>query len=216
MVGGRTSDGANQISVLAAKNLKLTAYIFKLMEHCSKVYDIRCVNSTFVLQHQHQWELEQKKTDGLKVPKVTKDNLANTVENIVLYLKLMRGVRGTPLVYVVWHHIKVAHILPEYSAYLNLDKEMIARAHIVDAKLNLKMTEECLDRVYLSHQCDTKIDNTLVYCILLKVFTDMDAYVNVEQRKSTQVDQAVFFDIHKQFLSSDHVARQATETERKL
>ena len=46
------------------------------------------------------------------------------MEDIVLYLKLMRKVRGVSLAY----HIKVAHIFPGYSAYLNLDEEMMARA----------------------------------------------------------------------------------------
>ena len=76
------------------------------------------------------------------------------MENIVLLLKIMRGMRGTLLAYVVQHHIKVAHISPGYGAYLNLDKEMIARAPIVDARSNLKMTQETLDRACLSYQID--------------------------------------------------------------
>ena len=35
-----------------------------MMECCSKDYDIRCVNSTSVLNNQHKWELEQKETDN--------------------------------------------------------------------------------------------------------------------------------------------------------
>ena len=54
------------------------------------------------------------------------------MESIVLQLKLVRGVTGTPLAYVVWCHVKVAHILPGYLAYLNLDKEVIVRVHIVN------------------------------------------------------------------------------------
>ena len=77
--------------------------------------------------------------------------------------------------------------MPGYLAFLNVDKEIIARIPIVDVKSNLKMTQKCLDRVYLSYKCDTfKIDNSLVYQILLKVFMDMDAYVYVKQRKSKQ------------------------------
>ena len=56
------------------------------------------------------------------------------MENIVLYPKLVRKVRGAPLAYVVWCYIKMMHISPGYDAYLNLDKEMIARAPIVDEK----------------------------------------------------------------------------------
>ena len=82
------------------------------MEYCLKAYDIRHVNSTSVLQYQHQWDLEQKKTDYLDVLKDDKNNWAKTMENTVLYLKFVRRIRGTPLDYVVQHHIKVAHILP--------------------------------------------------------------------------------------------------------
>ena len=86
------------------------------------------------------------------------------MENIVLHLKLMRRVRGTLLAYVVWHQIKVACILPVYLTYLNLDDEMTARALIVNAKLNLKLTQICLNRAYLSYKCDTfKINNALMY-----------------------------------------------------
>ena len=38
----------------------------------------------------------------------------------------------------------------------------------------------------------------------------------MKQRNDSQNSQAVYFDIHKQFLDSDHVARQATEAEGKL
>ena len=56
----------------------------------------------------------------------------------------------------------------------------------------------------------------MVYRILYKIFTDIEAHVYVKQKKSTQNCQAAFFDIHKQFLDPDHVARQATDAERKL
>ena len=50
---------------------------------------------------------------------------------------------------------------PGYLAYLTLDKEMIARASKVDAESNLKMTQKCLDRAYLSYPCDIfKINNS--------------------------------------------------------
>ena len=61
------------------------------------------------------------------------------MESIVLHLKLVRGVRGALLAYVVWVQVKVVHILPGYGAYLNLDKEMIIRAPTVDPKLKLKV-----------------------------------------------------------------------------
>ena len=106
-------------------------------------------------------ELEWKKTDDTKVIKVDKNNGAKTKENIVLHLKLVRGVRGVPLAYVVWcnvklahilpgydaHHIKVAHISPRYAAYLNLDG-IIATAPIINTKLNFKLSQDCLEIVY--------------------------------------------------------------------
>ena len=36
LVSGKTLDRGNQISVLATSNLKLAAFMFKTMEHCSK------------------------------------------------------------------------------------------------------------------------------------------------------------------------------------
>ena len=136
----------DQISVLAAKNLKLLMFMFKMMEHCSQDYVVRNINSTSVLHYQHQWKQEQKKTDNVKVPKVDKNNWAKPMEHIVLHIKLVRGIKGSMLAYVVWHNFKIAHILPGSDAYLNLDEDMIARAPFVDARLNLNMTQEMLDR----------------------------------------------------------------------
>ena len=49
LVSRKTPDRGNQISVLDTKNLKLIAFMFKTMEHCSEDYRIQDVNSTFVL-----------------------------------------------------------------------------------------------------------------------------------------------------------------------
>ena len=123
----------------------------------------------------------------------------------MLHRKLIRGVRGTPLAYVVWCHVKVAHISSGHSAYMNLDEEMITRAPIVNSKTNLKLNQESLDRIYLNHQCCTfKTDNALVYQILLKVLMDTDNYVYIKQRKGLQDCQAVFFDVHKQYIIPYH------------
>ena len=127
------------------------AFMFKTMQCCSKAYNIGCVNNTFVLHFQHHWELGQKKTDDTEVPKVDNNNWAKTMDNIVLHLKLISGMRGAMLAYVVWYHIKVTHFLPGYGAYLNLDAKMIARAPIVNSRLNLKLNQETLDRAYLDH-----------------------------------------------------------------
>ena len=107
------------------------------------------------------------------------------MENIVMYLKLVRGIRGALLAYVVEHHIKVAHISPWSSAYLNLDEEIIPRAPSVTASLNLKICQDMLDRAYLNHQTDTwKIENSMVYQILSEMFTDMDTFCLHETEKS--------------------------------
>ena len=104
-----------------------------------------------------------------------------------MHLQFKRGVRWVPLTHVVWHHIKVAHIPSGHDAYLNLDKEMIARVPIVNEQSNFKLTSDVLDRAYPDYQCDKfTVNNALVYQILSKVFTDMDAYVYMKQRKSTQ------------------------------
>ena len=78
----------------AANNLKLTAFMLKMLYYCSRSYDMRCVNSTSALKYQHQLELKQKKSDYLKVPKVDKNNWARTMENIVLHLKLIKELRS--------------------------------------------------------------------------------------------------------------------------
>ena len=84
-------------------------------------------------------------------------------------------------------HIKVAHIPPGHDAYLNLDKDIIARAPIVGKKSIFKLTQDVLDRAYPDYQCDTfKIDFALVDQTLYNVFTDTDAYVCVNQKKSIQ------------------------------
>ena len=122
--------------------------------------------------------------------------------------------RGAPLAYVVWHQVKVAHINPGSCTYLNLDKEMIARTPIFVTKSNLRLNKDSLYRVYVDYQTDAfKVDNAMVYQMLTEMFTDTDAFVYVKQRKSIQDGQAVFFDIHKHFLSIDHVAKQATDAE---
>ena len=131
------------------------------------------------------------------------------MENIVLHLKLVRGVERAPLAYVVRNHVKVTHISPGYSSYLNLKGEIIARAPIVNAKSNLKLAEKCLDRAYLRN-----IDYSLVYQVLLKVFMDMDYCVCVKQRRSMQDCEAEYFYIHQQVLGPDHVTRQVVEAKR--
>ena len=69
LVGWKTQDKWDQISILVAKNLKVTAFMFKSMEHWPKTYNNRYADYASVLQHQHQWEWEQKNTDDLNVLK---------------------------------------------------------------------------------------------------------------------------------------------------
>ena len=156
-----------------------------MIKWCPKPYDIYYANIIRVLGCQYYWELEQKKRDDLELPRIDKHKWMKTMQVIVPHLKLMKGMRCAPLAYAVRQHVKVTHILPGYLAYPNLDKEMIARAPIVDAKSNLKMTQDSLDRAYVSWQCNTfKVVKALVYHILSKIFMDMDAYVYMRQRKS--------------------------------
>ena len=42
------------------------------------------------------------------MPKVDKNNWAKTLKNIVLHLKIVRGMRGMPLAFVVWHHVPIS------------------------------------------------------------------------------------------------------------
>ena len=98
---------------------------------------------------------------------------------------------------MIQHHVKVVHIPPGYGTYLSFNEKMIARSPIVNAKWNLKITQETLDRAYLSHQVDTiKIDNPMLYQSLFNVFTDIDNYFLVKQRKAMQDCIAVYFDNH--------------------
>ena len=192
-------------------------FTFKMIECCSKDYKVRHVNITSVLQSQHQWELEQKKTNDSEAPKVDTNKWAKTMENIVLHLKLMRGMRGALLAYVVQRDVNIAHTPPGYGKYLTLDKEMIARGPIIDASSNLRLNQDSLDRIHVVHQADTfKVDNAFVYQILSKIFTDMDTFVYVKQRRAMQDSPAVFFNIHKNFLGPNHVARNATDAEGRL
>ena len=128
----------SQISILAARSIKFPTFMFKTMEHC--------FNSRAVLEYQHQWDLEQKKTDKPEMLRVDKSNWARTIEAIMLHLKVV----GIPLAYVVGQHVKVVYILPGYDANLNLDEEMITKALIVDAKSNVRTTQDSLDRAHIS------------------------------------------------------------------
>ena len=92
-------------------NFKLMAFMFKMMECYSKASGIGHANSTSLLHCQHQWELEQKKTYVTEAPKVDKNNFMKTMKNIILNLKLIRGMRGTPLAFVVQQHVEESHIL---------------------------------------------------------------------------------------------------------
>ena len=74
---------------------------------------------------------------------------------------------------------------------------MILRAPIIDVRSNLRLTHDSLDWVYSDHQTDTfKVDNVRVYQMFSMMFTDMDTFIYVKQRRGMQDDQAVFFDVH--------------------
>ena len=76
-----------------------------LLNSCSRQYNtalslmlFHYVDRRRVLEYQHQRELEQKKSDEIKVLKIDKINWAGTMEATVLHLKLVRTVQSVPLV----------------------------------------------------------------------------------------------------------------------
>ena len=82
---------------------------------------------------------------------IDKNNWVKIMEAIMLHLQ----------------HVTVAHISPGYNAYLNLDKDMIAKAPIVNARSNIQKNQDCLERTYVSWQCGAfKINNVPMYHIL--------------------------------------------------
>ena len=86
----------------------------------------------------------------------------------------------------MWFCTTLWLLSPGYGTCLNLDEEKIARAPIVNASSNLKVSQDVLDRAYLSLQADTlKIDNAMVYQMLSKMFSDSETFVYVKQIKST-------------------------------
>ena len=91
---------------------------------------------------------------------------------------------------------------------------MIASVHIIDTKSNFKMTEEVFDNMSVGNLI-IQVREYLVCITFSQGFMDMDAHVYVKQMKSTQDHWAVFFDFHKRILSPVHVARHATEAEKK-
>ena len=55
-----------------------------------------------------------------------------------------------------------------------------------------------LDKVNVDHQTDTfMVDNAMMYQIFSRMFTDMDAFVYVKQRRDMEDGWAVFFNVHK-------------------
>ena len=55
----------------------------------------------------------------------------------------------------------------------------------------------------------------MVYQMFSKMFTNMDTFIYMKQRRGTQNVQAVFFNVHKCFLGTYHVTKQATDAEGK-
>ena len=148
------------------KNLRFAMSMFKMMECCSKPYNIECVGHRSVLKYQHQKVLKQKMVNDIQLAQVNKNNWMKIMKAIVLHLRLVMGVQGINVLCSQKLH-QVAYISTGYSTYLNLDEQMIARAPLIDMKLNLKMIQEGLDRAYFSWQCSTfKVNNAFVNHIL--------------------------------------------------
>ena len=78
--------------------------------------------------------------------------MGKNMKAIVLYLKLVRRIKGIPLTYMIRQNVKVVHISSWYDAYF--DKEMIARAHKVNKRMNLQINQDCLSKKYVKYQCN--------------------------------------------------------------
>ena len=75
-----SSSGANKQkdedeveTVLLARHLPSEACSIHVQDNLMLLQGLQHVNSTSVLQNQHQWELEQKTTDDTKAPNVDKN-----------------------------------------------------------------------------------------------------------------------------------------------
>ena len=109
---------------------------------------------------------------------------------------------------MIRQHIKLADVLPDACLYF--DGKIIV---IFNKKWSLKIIQNHLDRENVSWQCDTfKIDSALCITLCQRFYRHKYICVCVTQEES----HAVLFDVYKQFLNPDHVARQAAETKRKL
>ena len=105
-----------------------------------------------------------------------------TTEKIVLHLKLVR-VMGVLLAYVIWCHVKVAHISPEYGAYLNLTMKWLPEPPLPTRGQTYNYTRTAQIESILTTNVIHKSGNALVCQILLKVFTDMDAHAYRNREK---------------------------------
>ena len=72
LLSGKTPVRGNQFSVLATKNPKLMAFMFKTMEHCSKDNKIQDVTSASVLSYQHEWSWNRRNQTTSRIPKMIK------------------------------------------------------------------------------------------------------------------------------------------------
>ena len=97
-----------------------------------------------------------------------------------MYLKCMRGMRETQMTYVILHHVQVAHIFPGSGTYLNFDKKLISRTTNIDASSKLRLSQDTLDKAILNQGDAFKIDDVMVYQMISKMFTDMDAFVYIK------------------------------------
>ena len=128
LVSGRMLNRKNQTFILVAKNIKLAAFVFKIMAHCLRY--------SSYLQEKHstvqgQWELKQRKKDDFKVPEIDEINLTKTMEATVILLKFVKEMQGIPLANVVRQHVKLTLTSPGFDTYSNLDKEVTASAPLL-------------------------------------------------------------------------------------
>ena len=111
-----------------------------------------------------QKTLKDKYKDPNVLPKVSKSDMAGTIEAIKEYLRLCCGVVRAPLAYVIKKNIQV-QTYSEYPKYATPDDKMIARMWHLPHERNKILLESNIQSTK-THKAEYKIDNRTVHDIL--------------------------------------------------
>ena len=151
------------------------------------------------------------------MPKVDKSSLAKTMEAIMLHLRLIRGVQGVQLAYVVREHNQVVYISHGYDSCLNHDKKMITRAPHCKWKVKTQDDTGWLrPNVCWLSLWYVQDWQSLMYHSFSNIFMNMNAYFKHKTEEEKQGWLSCGFWHPLQFLSPKHVDGKAAEAERKL